>query len=609
MPIYYNNNLSSKDGQINAGKNLIQDIGENFNAAIRCYQRGELTNAAKVYLDIIEGQPCNFNATYMLGVIACQMNEFDISIALTKKAIQINPKYAPAYSNLAFSLRKKERFQEALENYEKAIALNKDESDYYFQHAITLATIGANELAVASYQNAIILQPNFATAHNNMGVALDKLGRITDAKDSFEKAIDARINFHEAYFNLGNILDKLEHSSEAILRYSQAIEINPQYVDAFINRANVLKKLNRFQESIADLISAVNINPSSYEAYINLGAVYVEIKELQEAISCYDEALKIKPNYAEAQWNKSLALLLNGNYIEGFKLYESRWSRETFTSPRRDFSKPIWFGGESLKGKILLVHAEQGFGDTIQFCRFVLLLERLAERIILEVPETLVGIMHTLQLGTEIVKQGDLIPQFDCHIPLMSLPLALRISLESFPMMTSYLRVPAVKRDYWIQKLGAKKCSRIGLVWSGNPFPKKNIHRSIDFADMVRYLPQGFEYISLQKEFHDTNTQSLDKNRICHFESDIYDFSDTAALCTMMDLVITVDTSVAHLAGALGVKTWVLVPYLPDWRWMLDREDSIWYNNMKIFRQDEGRQWLPVLQRVFEEITTILIDK
>ena len=608
-----------KRGQVLLGKGyLLKDVNEQHQIARHWLQQGQLSQAANIYLNILEAQPDDFNATHMLGVIACQMDDFDTSIAIIKKAIGINSNFPPAYSNLAFALRKASRFQESIEFYEMAIALKEDEPDYHFQHAITLVLQDELEKAVESYDKAILLKVDFAVAYNNKGVALAKLGRHGEAIYSFESAILARHDFHEAHFNLGNNLHAVGRVNEAVLRYTQAIEIKPDYADAFINRGNAFKKLNRFQDSLEDYQSAIVVDPFNYEAYLNLGVSYAEVKRIEEAVSCYDNSLTIKPDYIEAQWNKSLALLLNGEYISGFRLFESRLKRGKSPLSKRDFQRPMWLGVELLKGKSILLHAEQGLGDVIQFCRYAKLVKDLGAKVFLEVPKQLVELLQQLDYVDALIERGEIFPAFDFHCPLMSLPMVFGTELTSIPMSSPYLRADEVKVQYWKAKLVGNSRLKVGLVWNGGFRPDQpelwatNERRNIPldvFSKSLNFLDADF--FSLQKgdpaesEILDREMQYWPDGNLHNYANEINTFTDTAALIANLDIVLSVDTSTAHLAAAMGKPTWILNRYDTCWRWLLDRDDSPWYDAVKLYRQSADMLWEPVLARVVQDFKKI----
>ena len=329
-----------------------------------------------------------------------------------------------------------------------------------------------------------------------------------------------------------------------------------------------------------------------------------ELKQLDAALTSYDIAIELKRDYAEAYWNKSLALLLQGEFIKGFNEYEWRWKNENIKkiAGERSFTQPLWVGNESLANKTILLWSEQGLGDSIQFCRYAKLVKSLGAKVLLDVPKPLVALLDELEGVDLLIEKGKPLPNFDFQCPLMSLPLAFKTDLNSIPNPTDYLKNIAEKVEVWSKRVGEKSNPRIGLVWSGSTGHKNDHNRSLTLTDVIKHLPPNFEYVSLQKEVREADKDVLSNSAIKHYGDQLVDFADTAALCDLMDIVISVDTSVAHLAGALGKTTWILLPYVPDWRWLLDRDDSPWYASAKLYRQGEDRQYAPVLERIANDL-------
>jgi hypothetical protein len=272
---------------------------------------------------------------------------------------------------------------------------------------------------------------------------------------------------------------------------------------------------------------------------------------------------------------------------------------DKFTSPGRNFPQPLWLGNESIAGKTILLHSEQGLGDTIQFCRYAPMVSDLGARVIIEAEESLAGLLEELPGVSEVVAKGQDLPDFDCHCPLMSLPLAFRTDQDNIPCPEKYLKSDPGKLAYWNARLGPKTKPRIGLVWSGSNNNPKLSHRRLPLNQAIRQLPSGFQYVSLQTEVWVDDKSTLDSAvNIIHFGDELNDFTDTAALCELMDIIISVDTSVAHLSGALGKPTWMLLAFSPEWRWMLGRDDSPWYRSLRLFRQEKIGDWAGVLEKL-----------
>ncbi len=570
--------------------------------ALEHHRKGEWSQANSLYEHILEIQPNNFDALQLLGVLASQTKNYDASVALIERAIAVNASHATAHSNLGFALKALGRYAESVQSYLNALKLKPDFADAHLHCGLAYMGMNQQVEAVASFDRVIALRTGDAQAYCNRGVALAKLGQFDEAIAAYQTAISFKPDFPEAYFNWGNALQSLRRHEMALSAYDQAITICADYADAYTNRGNALKELDRFTEAIDSYASAIAAKPDHIEAHMNQGVAHYECLEVEKALACYDRSLKIQADYAEAQWNKALALLLSGDLENGFQLHESRWRRSTFTSKRRDFKQPLWLGAASLQGKTILLHAEQGLGDTIQFCRYCEAVQALGATVLLEVQAPLVGLLASLRGVSVLIRQGDPLPDFDFHCPLMSLPLAMKTRLDSIPAAARYLYCQPEKREVWNLKLGVSNTPRIGLAWSGSQQHKNDKNRSIELAELMSHLPTGYTYVSLQKEIRRRDKDTLGEFSIDHFEEEIDGFSDTAALCDLMDLVISVDTSVAHLASALGKPVFLLLPVVPDWRWMLNSSDSPWYSSMRIYRQREGKQWRDVFAQMVKDI-------
>jgi hypothetical protein len=319
----------------------------------------------------------------------------------------------------------------------------------------------------------------------------------------------------------------------------------------------------------------------------------------------YNRAIAIDPQFSDAQYNRALASLFLGDFDGGWRGYEWRWKnaqRLSIGDPR-NFQQPLWLGQESIAGKRLLLYCEGGLGDTLQFCRYAALSAALGASVLLEVQPPLLDLLANLKGVSQLIAKGSPLPPFDYQCPLMSLPLAFKTTLDSIPAAPQYLHGDKIKVAHWRKRLGERKRPRVGLVWSGNPNNTIDPRRSIRLADWVARLPDEFQFISLQKDVRPMDEEILEASPwISRFDTELYDFSDTAGLCECLDLVISVDTSVAHLSGSLGLRTWVLLPFIPDWRWMLDRDDSPWYPTMKLYRQRAVGDWNEVFGRVAADL-------
>ncbi|MDP3310931.1 MAG: tetratricopeptide repeat protein, partial [Polaromonas sp.] len=388
--------------------------------------------------------------------------------------------------------------------------------------------------------------------------------------------------------------------------YDQALALQPDHAQAYNNRGAALRDLQQYQAALDSYERAIALKPDYADAYNNLGVALGDLGRHPEARASYERACDLQPDYAEAHWNLALGDLQVGHFERGWQAYEWRWKREALAPGLlRSFPQPLWLGTESLEGKTILLHAEQGLGDTLQFSRYARLVAQRGARVILEVQPPLLRLLTGLDGVAQVLAQGSESPPFDCHCPLLSLPLAFKTTLSTMPPPLAIEKNPD-SMARWAARLGTGQRPRIGLVWSGNPGHNNDLHRSIALADLLGHLPSGPQYVSLQKDVRATDRATLEaRSDILHVGDDLEDFTDTAALCELMDGVVSVDTSVAHLAGTLGRKLWLLLPFNPDWRWMLERTDSPWYPGAVLCRQPAIGDWDSVLSRLGQQISRI----
>ena len=535
------------------------------------------------------------------GVMAAQTKRFGKALEHLNCALEIDIGNIYAYNNLGNVCLELNRYEEALANYDKAIEHNPSYADAHNNRGNVLKELHRFDEALASYNKAIEFQVDHAEAYNNRANLFQKLRRFEEALVSYDKAIELRADYADAHYNRANVLKELRHYGEALASYDKVIVFKPNFSEAYNNRGNVLQKLMHFEEALTSYNSAIEFKPDYAEAYSNRGIVLNELRRPEDALASYDRAIELMPDNASVYCDKALILLLYGNYEIGFQLYEWRWKsaqKDSF----RNFRQPHWLGSNALINKTIFIYAEQGLGDVIQFCRYVALLKQLGAKVILEVPRSLVTLLQSLPDVDNIVEAEAPLPEFDFQCPLLSLPLAFKTEVHTIPKPTAYLKVDSERFSTWRRILGEKSKPRIGLVWSGSTVHKNDQNRSLLLTDVLKYLPPEFEYFSLQKEIRQIDQQALASSNIKHYGEQLVDFAETAALCGLMDLVLSVDTSVAHLSAALGKTTWILLPYVPDWRWLMDRVDSPWYDSVRIYRQEENRQYAQVLERVVKDL-------
>ena len=537
------------------------------------HKQRRLAEAARLYLGILESKPDHFDALRLLGLIRRQQERYEEAATLFRRALKTKPDSAEALANLGAVLRALNRYDEAIASYEKALAI----------------------------------KPDYSEVHYNLGNVFNALNCHDKAIVSYEKALSVRPDHAETLINLGNVLAKLNRHAEAISSYDKALSIKPDHAEALSNRGNALRALNRHAEAIASYEKALSIKPEHAEALNNRGNALRDLNRHAEAIASYEEALAIRPDFADAHLNESIARLCSGDFQNGWRKYEWRRKRSGLIPPKRDFPQPLWLGQEELEGKMILLHAEQGLGDTIQFVRYAPLVARRGASVILGVQMPLKSLFEGLDGVERIVGEDEPLPGFDVHCPLPSLPLAFGTALESIPADIPYLVATERKIAEWRARLGERRGPRIGMVWAGRPAHKNDHNRSIPLTTLLSRLSMpGIEFVSLQKDHKDGDAETLKSfSDIAQFAEDLKDFSDTAAVVSLMDLVISVDTAVAHLAGALGKPVWILLPFSPDWRWLLNRDDSPWYPTARLFRQPRIADWEAVIERVKQELLTI----
>jgi tetratricopeptide (TPR) repeat protein len=572
-------------------------------------QTGQLMQARTVYEEILRLQPRHFDSLNALALIAAQSGDFAKAIQLFDEAIAVDPGQAAPYCNRGLALQKTRSLNAALADYDQALALKPDYAIAYFNRGNVLRELERFESALTSFGHATAIVPGWAQAWYNRAAVLQRLGRTDAALHDYDRALAIMPGYAEVSFDKGVLLAALDRLAEALASYDNALAAKPAFAAAHSNRAIVLARLGRTDDAIRGFDKALSLLPDFADAHYNKGNVLHERGSLDAALASYTRVIEIDPNCAEAHWNKALVLLALGDYDRGLPEYEWRWKgkywrnlADSLEHERRTLSSPSWRGELPVAGRVMFLYAEQGFGDTLQFCRYVVKVAQLGASVVLEVQPELRSLLSGLPGVSQLISRGDPLPQFDLHCPLASLPLAFKTTPSTIPSSPAYLRGNPAKVDAWKLKLAGGR-PRIGLVWSGRSTHVNDRNRSVPLAQLVKYLPVGFDYVCLQNEIREEDRRVLESSaRIARVEGDLIDFSDTAALCECLDLIVTVDTGVAHLSGALGRKTWVMLPAVPDWRWLLDRTDSPWYPTMRLYRQTRIGDWSDVMERLESDL-------
>jgi tetratricopeptide (TPR) repeat protein len=540
-----------------------QAAAQTFDRAVSLHRQGCVPAAEALYQAVLARDPDHPGALRQLGIVRLQQGDFEDALPLIRRGLDRDPDCCEARVNFGVALHALNRPAEALEHFERAIAL----------------------------------EPERADAHYNLGRALQVLDRAADALRCYQRALALKPGYAEAHNNLGNVLLALNRPVEAVARFESALALRPDYADAHSNLGIAYHALDRYEEALASYARALALRGDHADAHNNLGLALRDMNRHAEAIACFERAQAVKPDMVDAQVNESLARLALGDFEAGWKKYQ--WRRLTTGFHRRKSPRPLWLGDWDLAGQIILLHGEQGLGDTLQFARYVPLVAQLGAQIILAVQRPLAPLLTGLA-GVAIVRaQGDAVPPYDCYCPLPSLPLAFGTTVDTIPAEIPYIGVPADRAEKLRPVMEAIGRPRIGLMWAGN-LAHPNHRRWIALRHLLPLTQmRDLHFVALQRELPEGDAPLLESAQVSTFLGERQaDLADTAALIAGLDLVITVDTAIAHLAGALGKPVWVLLPFSADWRWLRHRDDSPWYPTARLFRQPALGDWAGAVAQV-----------
>ena len=569
------------------------------NLGLVLQSQGKLGEAMLEFEQALRFKPDSLDALCNLGSAWQAKGRLAEAAACYERAPKVQPNYVEAYDNLGSVYREQQKLEAAQACFERALALRPDYAESSNSLGFLLRTQGKLEEARACLERALILKPGHTEAWNNLAHILQDLNRPNEAAVCFRRVLALRPDHAEACNSLGGLLHADGQLVDAHQWLSKALALNPRFAEAANSLGAVLVKQGRLGDAIPYFERALAFEPENLAASNNLGLALVEQGKLQEAARRFDFALAVQPGHAESQWNLSLIELLTEDYANGWRDYEARLRRRGNTA--RSLAQPRW-RGEPLNGARILLHAEQGLGDTLQFLRYVPLVRAAGGRVILDVPARLRRLAEQMPGIEELVVSGDPLPESEWQCPLMSLPLAFGTTVGSIPAEGPYLSVP--EAALWTA--GAlpwpTRGLRVGVAWAGSSSHRDNRFRSLALAALEPlFRVRGAHFFSLQMgpATAELGTGQCELTDLAPMTADM---ADTAAQMAHLDLIVTVDTSVAHLAGALAKPTWVLLPFAPDWRWMLEREDSPWYPTARLFRQPRMYDWNAVVERVCGEL-------
>lgn len=560
--------------------------------ALAAHRRGDWRTAARGYGSVLRSEPLHAEALYLLATVHGQRGQNEAACGLLAKAIEASGPQSRYCAGLGRYLARLGRYREAASCFRQALREEPLDAGITLELAETLAALGERRAASLAFEQSIALNPQSAESYYGMGVLAILEGHLENAQRNFERAVELSPGYARALNNLGIVLHALGDLAGASHRYHEAIRYSPADPDPRFNLARLLEDSGRYDQASLAYSAMLTRNPEEAGAQAGLGRCLLESGKHNDAIAALRKAIAVEPGSADAHWNLALALLGSGLYAEGWREYE--WRFRKWPHLDRRFAQPLWDGG-LLNGRRILLHSEQGFGDTIQFVRYAGAAKDRGGVVIVECQAPLVRLLAGARGVDEVCPRGADLPPFDVHAPLLSLPWILR--KEEVPDEAPYLQVPPGLSALWADRLGVPSGRRrVGLVWAGNSLHGNDSRRSIAISELDAFANvDAVEFFSLTPEAPAPERLGLRRAALS-------DFADTAAVIGHLDLVISVDTAVAHLAGALDKPVWTLLPYVADWRWLSQGDRSPWYPAMRLFRQTRPMDWQGVLERVCGEL-------
>jgi tetratricopeptide (TPR) repeat protein len=581
-------------------------IPEAIALASQWYQAGHLQQAEQLCRQILQADGSQADALHLLGLIAIQGGRADLGAEYIRATLRLRPDFAGAHNNLGNLLLAQGKPEEAEVSFRQALLLRPDFPEAHSNLGISLREQGKSAQAIACLEHAVRLRPDYAEAHYNLGLGLLTEDKLAEAMAHFQQTVHLKPHYADAHNNLGFVLQAQGKLEEAAACLRQALALRPDHVGALNNLGNVLREQGNPAQAEVSFRQALRLQTAWAELHSNLGSVLQDQGRPEEAAACCEQALRIKPDLPQARYLLGQYYLLEGNFKDGWPAYEGRLQLKDFAAP--SIPAPRW-DGSSLEGKTILLLVEQGLGDALQFIRYAPLVQQRGARVVVLGFPALWPLLRTCPGIDHLLSEGEPLPSVDVHAHLMSLPFLLGTTLLTVPAAVPYLSANPVLVSRWRQELTTIAGYKIGIVWKGSTRHKQDRLRSVsprEFAPLAGMA--GVRLVSLQVGSSAEDLPVLEELGVTDLGSrfDPSTFADAAAVVRNLDLVITVDTAVAHLAGALGTPVWLGLPFRPDWRWLLGREDSPWYPTMRLFRQPQPGQWPAVFERMARKLARLV---
>jgi len=567
-----------------------------FEAALAHHSAGRLDAAEAAAKEAIACHPLHAGAHHLLGIIAIQRSDHQKAVELLHQSIRLDPTAEQAHNNLGIALAGLGRLDEAVASLGKATELNPGFAGAHYNLGSVLQRANRLQEAVDSLRRAIAAKPDYLDAHFHLAHALYQHKQFEGAVASYRRAVELKPDLPATHFGLASALKSLQQNAEAETSFRRVLELRPDWADAHNSLGNALAAQSRDDEAIESFEHALALKPDYADAHNNLGVVLQKQNRIAGALLSYHRCELLRPDHADLHLNMALAYLVAGDFTNGWREYE--WRYHSKARPPRKLPQPLWTG-EDLAGKTILLHFEQGFGDTLQFMRYAPLLAARGDRIVIEVQPQLARLAATLKGVAQVIAAGEALPPFDFHCPLLSLPERFGTNLATIPAEVPYVTPNPEAFEHWRLRFAGELGLKVGIAWAGNPAHRDNRNRSVAIERLLPILEiPGIRWFSVQFGECAGDLSRLPIGMVADLSNDLGDFSQTAAVIANLDLIITVDTSVVHLAGALGQPVWAMLAFTPDWRWLLDREDSPWYPSLRLFRQARPGDWDSVIARV-----------